>query len=65
MARGNLLARLGRLIDLVRALPAAVRFVAHLNLQFPSVLSFLWDPSVDCPTRQRHEDLNDVFAPLV
>ena len=47
VARGHLLARLGRLIDTAPALPAATRFAAHLAVEFPAVLAFLWDPSID------------------
>ena len=47
VARGHLLARLGRLIDSAPALPAARRFAAHLAVEFPAVLAFLWAPSVD------------------
>jgi len=47
VARGRLLARLGRLIDTAPALPAATRFAAHLAIEFPAVLGFLWDARVD------------------
>ena len=47
VARGHLLARLGRLIDTAPRLAAATRFAAHLAVEFPAVLAFLWDPSVD------------------
>ena len=47
VARGRLLARLGRLIDTAPVLPAAQRFAAHLDREFPAVLAFLWAPDVD------------------
>ena len=47
VARGQLLARLGRLIDTVPGLQAARRFAAHLDREFPAVLAFLWAPDVD------------------
>ena len=47
VARGQLLARLGRLIDTVPGLQAARRFAAHLDREFPAVLAFLWAPEVD------------------
>ena len=47
VARGRLLARLGRLIDTAPALPAAQRFAAHLAREFAAVLTFLWAPTVD------------------
>lgn len=47
VARGRALARLGRLIDTVPPLPATRRFAAHLSVEFPALLSFLWDPRVD------------------
>ena len=46
-ARGRLLARLARLIAKPSPLEAAERFAAHLAIEFPAVLAFLWDPSVD------------------
>ena len=45
--RGRLLARLSRLIDKPPVLDAAERFAGHLATEFPAVLAFLWDPSVD------------------
>jgi transposase len=104
VARGRLLARLDRLIDTAPPLPAAARFARHLAVEFPAVLAFLWDPSVDATNwraehairpavvnrkicggnrtprgaqtqqvlasvvrtaRQRHLDLNHVFATLL
>ena len=104
VARGRLLARLGRLIDTAPALPAAQRFAAHLAREFAAVLTFLWAPTVDATNwraehairpavvnrkicggnrtrrgahtqqilasvvrtaRQRHLDLNDLFATLL
>ena len=47
VAHGRLLARLSRLIDTAPALPAAQRFAAHLDGEFPAVLAFLWAPDVD------------------
>ncbi len=47
VARGCLLARLGRLIDTAPTLPAAQRFAAHLAREFAAVLAFLWAPGVD------------------
>ena len=47
VARGRLLARLGRLIDSAPTLPAAQRFAAHLDREFPAVLAFLWAVDVD------------------
>ena len=47
VAQGRLLARLGRLIDTAPTLPAAQRFAAHLDREFPAVLAFLWAPDVD------------------
>jgi len=47
VARGALFARLGQLIDTAPALPAAMRFAAHLAVEFPAVFAFLWNPSVD------------------
>lgn len=47
VARGHLLARLGRLIDTAPALPDARRFANHLAVEFPAVLAFLWDPRID------------------
>ena len=47
VARGQLLARLGRLIDSAPVLPTAQRFAAHLAREFPAVLAFLWAPEVD------------------
>ncbi len=47
VARGRLLARLGRLLDTAPALPAAQRFAAHLNREFAAVFAFLWAPDVD------------------
>ena len=47
VARGQLLARLGRLIDAAPTLPAAQRFAAHLDREFPAVLAFLWAAEVD------------------
>lgn len=55
VARECLLARLGRLIDTAPALPAATRFAKHLAVEFPAVLVFLWDPSIDA-TNRRAED---------
>ena len=46
-ARGRLLARLARLIAKPSPLEAAERFAAHLAIEFPAVLAFLWHPSVD------------------
>ena len=40
-------ARLGRLIDSAPTLPAAQRFAAHLDREFPAVLAFLWAVDVD------------------
>ena len=47
MARGQLLARLARLIEDAPDVPAAQRFATHLAVEFPAVFAFLWDPSVD------------------
>ncbi len=47
VAHGRLRARLSRLIDAAPALPAAQRFAAHLDREFPAVLAFLWAPDVD------------------
>lgn len=47
IARGHLLARLGRVIETAPALPDATRFANHLALEFPAVLAFLWDPRID------------------
>ena len=47
VARGRLLARLGRLLDTVPALPAAQRFAAHLDREFAAVFAFLWAPEVE------------------
>ena len=47
VARGRLLARLGRLLDTAPALPAAQRFAAHLDREFAAVFAFLWAPEVD------------------
>lgn len=47
VARGQVLARLGRLIDTAPPLPAARRFAAHLSIEFAALVSFLWDPRVD------------------
>ena len=47
VARGRLLARLGRLIEHAPALPAAQRFAAHLDREFAAVLGFLWAADVD------------------
>ena len=55
---GRLLARLSRLIDTAPALPAAQRFAAHLDGEFPAVLAFLWAPDVDA-TNWRAEHANE------
>ena len=47
VARGRLLARLGRLLDTAPALPAAQRFAAHLDREFAAVFAFVWAPEVD------------------
>jgi transposase len=47
VARGQALARFGRLIDTAPPLPATRRFAAHLSVEFAALLSFLWDPRVD------------------
>ena len=47
VARGRLLARLGRLLDTAPALPAAQRFAAHLDREFAAVFAFLWAPEVE------------------
>lgn len=47
VARGRLVARLGRLLDTAPALPAAQRFAAHLDREFAAVFAFLWAPDVD------------------
>ena len=47
VARGRLLARLGRLLDTAPALPTAQRFAAHLDREFAAVFTFLWAPEVD------------------
>ena len=47
VARGRALARFGRLIDTAPPVPAARRFAAHLDVEYPALLSFLWDPRVD------------------
>ena len=46
-ARGQLGARLGRLIDAPPPLDDAERLAAHLAAEFPAVFLFLWDPSLD------------------
>ena len=46
-ARGRLAARLRRLVDAPPRLDDAERFAAHLATEFPAILLFLWDPSVD------------------
>ena len=46
-ARGQLLARLSRLIDNPPAHDDAERFAAHLASEFGAIFTFLWDPSVD------------------
>ena len=104
VGRGQLLARLGRLIDTAPDLPAAQRFAAHLDREFAAVLGFLWAADVDATNwraehairpavvnrkicggnrtlrgahtqqilasvvrtaRQRHLDLDDLFATLL
>jgi transposase len=47
VARGHLLARLGRLIDTAPALPDARRFANHLAVELSAVLAFLWDSRID------------------
>lgn len=47
VARGRLLAQLSGLIDTAPALPAAQRFAAHLDREFPAVLGFLWATDVE------------------
>ena len=47
VARGRLLARLGRIVDTAPTLPAAQCFAAHLHREFAAVLAFLWAPGVD------------------
>ena len=47
VARGRLLARLGRLIESAPALPAAQRFAAHVDREFAAALGFLWAADVD------------------
>ena len=46
-ARGQLLARLSRLIDNPPPHDNAERFAAHLATEFGALFTFLWDPSVD------------------
>jgi transposase len=47
VARGQLWARLDRLIEGAPAFPAAARFAAHLALESPAVFGFLWAPDVE------------------
>ena len=55
VARGRLLARLGRLLDTAPALPAAQRFAAHLDREFaaasPSCGRPRWTPPTGVPSK--------------
>lgn len=47
VARGQLVARMGDLIDTASELPAAQRFAAHLATEFPAIFAFLCEPGID------------------
>ena len=47
VARGHVLNQLLTTLDKVGTLPAMQRFAAHLRTELPTLLSFLFDPTVD------------------